>query len=247
MAADYPIFTDMCRIIQKFVLLLFVTCPLPAAVSLTAHKIAKDLTGAEVTALATPGYESTQGDLILVWAVSYSGSQPVGFVTDSAGDTFMPTTLKRGTWYGQWFYAKNVKGDPFNVITIHPAMTGRATLTYPGMCVMEFSGADKNAPIAADVEGQQGSLSGGWTSNAFDVPAGGAALIGIVTANGGAFTAGPGFKIEDSYLTPSSSKFSFASLAQFFPAEKSGVTANVTWTGTFQAAGAVVAIKPATP
>jgi len=245
MPADYPIFTDMRRIIRNFIVLAFFTSPLPGAVSLVAHKIAKDLTGAEVTALATPGYESKQHDLILVWAVSYSGAQPVGSITDSAGDTFIPTTLKRGTWFGQWFYAKNVKGEPFNVITIHPATTGRATLTYPGMCVMEFSGADPDAPIATAVAGQQGSLSGGWTSDAFDVPAGGAALIGIVTANGGALTAGPGFKIEDSYLTPSSSKFSFASLDQFFPAAKSGVTANVAWNGTFQAAGAVVAIQPA--
>lgn len=234
----------MRRLTGFAILQVFLALDARGAVQLAAHKIAKDLTGAEVTAISTPGYNSTPGNLILVWAVSYSGSQPVGSVTDSAGDTFVPTTLNKGTWFGQWFYAKNVKGDPYNVITIHPAITGRATLTYPGMSVLEFSGADKAAPIAVETGGPQGALAA-WTSNPFDVPAGGAALLGIVTANGGAFTAGPGFKIEDSYLTPNSSKFSFASLDQFFPAAKTGVTANVSWSGTLQSTGGVVVIKAA--
>jgi hypothetical protein len=68
-----------------------------AAISLVAHKINKDLTGAEITALATPGYNSTAGNLIVVWAVSYSGAQPIGTVTDSAGDTFTAATLQKGT------------------------------------------------------------------------------------------------------------------------------------------------------
>jgi len=234
----------MRRLIGFAILQTFLALDARGAVQLVAHKIAKDLTGAEVTAVSTPGYNSTPGNLILVWAVSYSGAQPVGSVTDSAGDTFTPTTLNKGTWFGQWFYAKNVKGDPYNVITIHPAITGRTTLTYPGMIVLEFSGADKVAPIAVDTAGPQGALAA-WTSNPFDVPAGGAALLGIVTANGGAFTAGPGFRIEDSYLTPNSSKFSFAALDQFYSAAQTGVTANVAWTGTLQATGAVIVIKPA--
>jgi hypothetical protein len=226
------------------ILLASVALDARGAVQLVAHKIAKDLTGAEVTAVSTPGFNSTAGNLILVWAVSYSGSQPVGYVTDSAGDTFAPTTLNKGTWFGQWFYAKNVRGEAFNVVTIHPAMTGRATLTYPGMSVLELSGADKFDPIAANTAGPQGALTA-WTSNPFDVASGGAALLGVVTANGGAFTAGPGFKIEDSYLTPNSGKFSFAALDQLFSAAQAGVTANVAWTGTLQATGAVVVIKPA--
>ena len=214
-----------------------------AAINLVTHKTAKDITGAEVTALSTTGYNSTAGNLIVVWAVSYSGSQPIGLVTDSAGDTFTPATLQRGTWWGQWFYAKNVKGDPFNVVTIHSATAGRATLIYPAMSVMEFSGADKTAPLVADVAGQQGSLNGTWTSNSFDVAAGQLVLLGIVTANGGAFTAGPGFKIEDSYLTPNSSKFSFASMDQVFASAQTGVTLTVTWTGTLQATGAGISFK----
>jgi hypothetical protein len=215
------------------------------AINLAVHKIAKDLTGAEITALATNGYNSTAGNLIAVWTVSYSGAQPIGLVTDSAGDTFTPATLNKGTWFGQWYYAKNVKGDSFNVVTIHPAITGRATLIYPGMSVMEFSGADKAAPLAAETAGPQGSLPGAWTSTAFDVAAGGVALLGIVTANGGAYTAGSEFKIEDAYLTPSANKFSFAVLDQFFPGAKTGVTAGVTWTGTLQATGAVITLKAA--
>ncbi len=218
--------------------------PAAAAVQLVAHKIAKEITGAEVTAVSTNGYESKAGDLIVVWAVSFSGSQPVGTVTDSAGDTFEATALHKGTWFGQWFYAKNVKGESYNVVTIRPAITGRATLTYPAMLVMEFSGADASGPISADVDGPGGALDE-WSSKPFDAPAGSAALMGIVTANGGAFTAGDGFKVEDSYLTPNSSKFSVAALSRFFPAAASGVTAKVKWTGTLQATGGVIVIKPA--
>jgi hypothetical protein len=226
--------------------LLLASTVLPArgAVQLVVHKIAKEISGAEAYSLAAPGYNSTAGNLILVWTVSFFGSQPVGAITDSAGDTFVPASLNKGTWFGRWFYAKNVKGDSFNVVTARPATTGRATLTYPAIIVMEFSGADKAAPIAVDATGPQGALSA-WTSAPFDAPAGSAALLGIVTANGGAFTAGDGFKIEDSYLTPNSSKFSVAALDRYFSAASAGVTAAVNWTGTLQATGAVVVIKPA--
>jgi hypothetical protein len=233
------------RTLRVLAFLLLPLLPAIGAVNLVVHKMAKDLTGAEITALATPGYNSTAGNLIVVWTATYSGAQPVGYITDSAGDTFTPATLNRGTWYGQWFYARNVKGEGFNVVTIHPATTGRATLIYPAMAVMEFSGADKAAPLAAEITGQQGSLPGAWTSNAFDAPAGGVALLGIVTANGGAYTAGGGFKIEDSYLTPNSAKYSFAALDRFFADAQTGVTASVTWTGTLQATGAVAVLKAA--
>jgi hypothetical protein len=217
--------------------------PLFGTVNLVIHKSAKELTGAEVTTLATNGYNSTAGNLIVVWTVTYSGAQPVGSVTDSAGDPFTAATQNKGTWYGQWFYARNVKGDSFNVVTVHPATTGRATMVYPGMVVLEFSGADKDSPILAEITGQQGMLSA-WTSRPFDAPAGSAALVGIVTGNGGAYTAGAGFKIEDSYLTPNSAKFSFAALDRFFPDAQTGVTASVTWNGMLQATGAGIVIKP---
>ena len=213
------------------------------AVTLGVHKIAKELTGAEVYSLAANGYSSTAGNLIVVWTVTYSGAQPVGLVRDSAGDTFTPLAQNKGTWYGQWFYARNVKGDPFNVVTIQPANTGRATLIYPAMIVMEFSGADKDSPIPTELTGQQGMLSA-WDSKAFDAPARSVALLGIVTANGGAYEAGAGFKIEDSYLTPNSSKFSVAVLDRFFTGAQTGVTASVTWKGMLQATGAGIVIKP---
>jgi hypothetical protein len=216
---------------------------LSGAVTLGVHKIAKEITGAEVYSLAANGYNSTAGNLILVWTVTYSGAQPVGLVRDSAGDTFTPLAQNKGTWYGQWFYARNVKGDSFNVVTIQPTTTGRATLIYPAMIVMEFSGADKDSPILAELTGAQGMLSA-WSSKAFDAPAGSAALLGIVTANGGAYEAGEGFKIEDSYLTPTSSKFSVAVLDRFFTAAQTGITANITWKGMLQATGAGVVIKP---
>lgn len=235
----------MARVAKVITILAILALDAEGAINLVTHKIVKDLTGAEITALATQGYNSTAGDLIVVWTVSYAGAQPIGYVTDSAGDTFTAATLNRGTWYGQWFYARNVKGDPFNVVTIHPATTGRATLIYPGMNMMEFSGTDKLAPLAVDIAGTQGSLSGAWTSDSFNVAAGELVLLGIVTANGGAYAAGPGFKIEDAYLTPSSSKFSFAALDRIFSSAQTGVTAGVTWTGTLQATGAVVSFKPA--
>ena len=216
-----------------------------AAISLVAHKINKDLTGAEITALATPGYNSTAGNLIVVWAVSYSGAQPIGTVTDSAGDTFTAATLQKGTWFGQWFYARNVKGDPFNVVTIHPAVTGRATFIYVGMSVLEYSGVDKASPLGLDIAGPQGSLNGMWTSSSINVAAGELVLLGIVTGYGGAYTPAAGFKIEDAYLTPSSSKFSFGVMDQIASGAQTGVNASVTWTGTLQATGAVVSFKPA--
>ena len=214
-----------------------------AAVELVAHKIAKELTGAELTSLATNGYNSTAGNLIVVWTVTYSGAQPIGSVNDSAGDMFTPLANNRGTWYGQWFYARNVKGESFNVVTVHPATTGRATMTYPGMVVMEFSGADKDSPILTEITGPQGMLSA-WKSEPFDARAGSATLLGIVTANGGAFTAGSDFKIEESYLTPTSSKFSFAVLDRFFAAGQKSVTADVTWNGPLQATGTAIVVKP---
>jgi len=215
-----------------------------AAVTLVAHTIAKDLTGAESTALAAPGYESKAGNTIAVWVVTYSGGQPAGLVTDSAGDTFKPASAHTGTWNGQWFYATNVKGDPFNVVTIHPKTSGRATFTYPGMIVLEYSGVDKNSPPATDTGGQQGSLSGSWTSSNFNVSTGELVLLGIVTANGGKYTPGPGFQMQESYFTPTSSKFSFAAFDRTASPAQSGTTASVTWTGTYQTTAGVLSFKP---
>ena len=227
---------------------IFASClPGRAAISLVAHKVAKDLTGAESTALASPGYESTAGNMIAVWVVSYSGAQPAGLVTDSAGDTFKPATLRNGTWCGQWFYALNVKGDSFNVITIRPSTVGRATFKYPGMIVLEYSGVDKNAPPLLDKAGPQGSLNGAWASEPFNSSAGELVLVGLVTANGGSYTAGPGYKMQDSYFTTTASKFSFAVFDQVAVAAQSGATATVSWTGTFQTTGAVLSFKPAAP
>ena len=92
-----------------------------------------DLTGAELTALATSGYNPEAGNLIVVWTVSYSGAKPIGSVqADSAGDTFTAATLNRGAWYGQWFYAKNVKGDSFLTSGDHPSGNYRKScgITY---------------------------------------------------------------------------------------------------------------------
>jgi hypothetical protein len=235
----------MPRAVNLFAFLALLALDAEGAISLVTHKIVKDLTGAEITALSTQGYNSAAGNLIVVWTVAYSGAQPIDSVTDSAGDTFTAATLNRGAWFGQWYYAKNVKGDPFNVVTIHPATTGRATFIYPGMNMLEFSGADKLAPLVLDIAGTEGSLAGAWTSNSFNAAAGELVLLGIVTANGGAYAAGPGFKIEDAYLTPSSSKFSFAALDQIFSSAQTGATAGVTWIGTLLATGAVVSFKPA--
>jgi hypothetical protein len=216
-----------------------------AAISLVVHKVAKDLTGAESTALLSPGYESRAGNFIAVWIVTYSGAEPAGLLTDSAGDVFKPATLRNGTWNGQWFYAANVKGDGFNIITARPKTTGRATFKYPAMIVLEYEGVDKAAPPVVDAAGEQGSLTGSWTSAAFNAAAGELVLLGIVTANGGNYTAGPGFKLEDSYLTPNSTKFSFAAFDQVLSAAQSGGAASVSWSGTYQTTGAVVSFKPA--
>jgi hypothetical protein len=76
------------------------------------------------------------------------------------------------------------------------------------------------------------------------VGAGGAVLLGIVTSNGGAFTAAQGYKIEDQYLTPNTTKFSFAVMDQIFAGAQSAAIASVTWAGTLQATGAAIALKP---
>ena len=177
--------------------------------------------------------------------MTYSGAEPAGLVTDSAGDTFKPATLRNGTWSGQWFYAANVKGDPFNVVTIHPKTTGRATFKYPGMIVLEYSGVDRAAAPLVDAAGPQGSLIGAWASTAFHASAGELVLVGIVTANGGNYTAAAGFQMQESYFTPASSRFSFAACDRVFAAPQSDITATVSWTGTFQTTGAVVSFKPA--
>jgi hypothetical protein len=239
-------------VIRSTVLLIFIELFIllvqaNAAISLAVHKIAKDLTGAESTALAAPGYSSTAGNLIAVWVVTYSGAEPVGIVTDSAGDIFKPAALRNGTWSGQWFYAVNVKGDPFNVVTIHPRTTGRSTFKYPGMVVLEYSGVDKAATPVVDSAGSQGSLNGSWTSTVFNASAGELFLIGIVTANGGNYTVGPGFQMQESYFTPASNKFSFAAFDRVFGSAASDVTASVSWTGTLQTTGALISFKPAVP
>jgi hypothetical protein len=218
-----------------------------AAITLVAHRIAKDLTGAESYAMAAPGYESKAGNFIAVWAVSYSGADPVGPVTDSAGNTYKPAGFCSGTWNGQWFYASNVKGDSFNVVTIRPKTTGRATFKYPGMIVLEYSGVDKAAVPVLDAAGQQGSLNGAWTSAKFNASAGELVLVGIVTANGGNYTPGAEFQMQESYFTPSSRQFSFAVFDRVFAAAQSSVTATVSWTGTFQTTGAVLSFRPAGP
>src|ERR1051326_97296 len=233
-------------LLAKAAALLLVSClAAEADVSLVAHKVSKELTGAEITALATPGYNSTAGNFIAVWAVSFSSALPPGSVTDSAGDNFTPAALNKGTYWGQWFYARNVKGDPFNVVTIHPALTGRATFVYVGIIVLEYSGVDPNSPIGLEISGTQGSLDGAWSSKLFDGSTGDVVLLGIVTANGGAYTPGAGFKIEEAYLTPSKNKFSFAVLDQTVAATQRGMSAAVTWSGTLQATGGVLTLKSA--
>ena len=232
------------RSLASLFLLSSLCLPAQGAIALVSHKSAKDLTGAESTALAAPGYESKAGNMIAVWVITYSGSEPVGLVTDAAGDTFKPATLRNGTWNGQWFYATNVKGDSFNVVTIHPRTTGRATFKYPGMIVLEYSGVDKAAAPSGEFAGQQGSLNGAWTSSPFDIAAGQLVLLGIVTANGGKYTAPDGFIMEESYFTPASNKFSFAAFDQVATAAKPGAALSVKWEGTFQTTGAIVAFKP---
>jgi hypothetical protein len=232
------------RSLAGLFLLSGLSLPSQGAIALVSHKSAKDLTGAESTALASPGYESKAGNMIAVWVITYSATESVGVVEDSAGDAFKPATLRNGTWNGQWFYATNVKGDSFNVVTIRPKTTGRATFKYPAMVVLEYSGVGKSAAPVADVAGQQGSLNGSWTSAPFDVSAGQLLLVGIVTANGGKYTAPEGFTMEESYFTPASNKFSFAAFDQIASAAKPGSTASVKWEGTFQTTGAVLAFKP---
>jgi len=214
-----------------------------AAITLVAHKITKDLTGAENYAVNAPGYESRAGNFIAVWTVTYSGGDPVGLVSDSAGNTYKPATFRRGTWYGQWFFASNVKGDAFNVVTMRPKTTGRATLKYPGMIVLEYSGVDKGATPIVDSAGPEGSLQE-WTSAAFDASAGDLVLVGLVTANGGKYTTGGGFSMQESYFTPSSRAFSFAAFDRVFASAQSGATVAVSWTGTFQTTGSVVSFQP---
>jgi hypothetical protein len=124
-----------------------------------------------------------------------------------------------------------------NVVTIHPALNGRATFIYVGMIVLEYSGVDPNSTIRLETSGTQGSLNGGWSSKPFDAASGDVVLLGIVTANGGAYTGGAGFKIEGAYLMPSSIKLSFAVLDQTVASSQRGMTAGVTWTGTLQADG----------
>lgn len=240
-------FLIMRRPIRPLTILIFLVLCLnaDAAISLVAHKTNKDVSGGEITALSTVGYTSTAGNLIAVWTVSYRGAQPVGSVTDSAGDTFTAATQRTGRWYGQWFYAKNVKGDPFNVVTIHSGLAGRATLIYVGMTVLEYSGLDKTSPLDVDTAGTQGSLAGAWTSGAFSAPAGEVVLLGITTAPGSAYTAGAGFTIEESYITPANAAFSFAAQDQILSAAQTGGTASITWTGSYQATGAVVSFKAA--
>jgi len=232
--------------IGVFTILTFGICCLnaDAAITMVAHKVNKDITGAELTALASGGYDSAAGNLIAVWAVSYGGAQPIGLVTDSAGDTFTAATPRTGAWNGQWFYAKNIKGDSFNVVTVHPAATGRATFKYVGIVVLEYSGVDKISPLDVDTAGPQGSLPG-WTSSSFRVSAGEVVLLGMVTATGSPYTAGSGYTLEDSYITPGNATFSFAAEDQVFPSAQSDIAASITWTGAHQATGAVVSFKAA--
>jgi hypothetical protein len=112
------------------------------------------------------------------------------------------------------------------------------------MIVLEYSGVDKNAALVLDKAGPQGSLNGAWASEALNGAAGALVLMGIVRANGGGYTAGPGFTIRESYLTTTASKFSFAAFDHVLGAAQTGVSAGVSWTGTFQATGAVVSFKP---
>src|SRR5262245_2577710 len=63
-----------------------------SAITLVAQRITKDLTGAENYAVNAPGYESKAGNFIAVWTVTYSGGDPVGLVSDSAGNTYKPAT-----------------------------------------------------------------------------------------------------------------------------------------------------------
>ena len=111
---------------------------------------------------------------------------------------------------------------------------------------MEFSGVDKAAPARVGYIRHAGvsrrrldiqQLQRGGSPGAL-------VLLGIVTANGGDIRRRPrGFKIEDSYLTPNSTKFSFAALDQIVSSAQAGGTASVTWTGTLLATGAVVSFK----
>ena len=88
-------------------------------------------------------------------------------------------------------------------------------------------------------------LAGAWASNPFSVSAGEVVLLGITTATGSAYKPGAGFTIEESYVTPTPTAFSYAVEDQVFSAAQSNITAVINWTGTYQATGAVVSFKPA--
>jgi hypothetical protein len=111
------------------------------------------------------------------------------------------------------------------------------------MIVLEYSGVDKAATPVVDSAGPEGSLNG-WTSAAFDAFAGDLVLVGLVTANGGNYTAGGGFAMQESYFTPSSRAFNFAAFDRVFASAQSGAAMAVSWTGTFQTTGSVVSFRP---
>ena len=73
------------RLSPALLLLVGLCIQANAAITLVAHKIATDITGAESYAMNAPGYESKAGNLIAVWTVSYSGADPVGLVTEDDG------------------------------------------------------------------------------------------------------------------------------------------------------------------
>ena len=90
------------------------------------------------TTLSTPAFAATQGNLLVA---THNGLDQ-GTIFDTAGNMFIPVTMRNGNYSSTFWYAKNIIGNVSNVVTIN-----FSPLTFAYLNILQYSGCDQNAPF----------------------------------------------------------------------------------------------------
>ena len=174
--------------------------PNTTTITLVNQVSAGDSTGNSFSSIAAPSANHTAGNLLVVICRNGSNFVSQTAPTDTAGNQFVGLTPATAPEVGviQMWYAKNIKGNPNNVVSCHFASPD----AWPTISVLQYSGADPNNPLDS-----QSSASGSGAATSGVAPAvtssqiGGLVVVGAtVGALGMTFSPGSGFTLRDSNI-----------------------------------------------
>ncbi len=157
--------------------------------------------GQSSTSLAAPPADHLAGNLLVVICRNGSNTVSQTAPTDTAGNTFVGLTRATNAGIGaiQMWYAKNINGNPNNVVSCHYASSN----AYLTISVLQYAGADTGSPLDSQAGANSGTnkaTSGATpaltTSQSGDLVVAGA----TVGKTGMTFGPGSGFILRDSNI-----------------------------------------------